>query len=88
MALDVIHKVGPRGHYLKERHTRNYFHKLEFSEIVHVYNNAGGYRDPIEVAREKTNWILENHHPEPLSEVQKKELDRVLQAADKELSVT
>jgi len=88
MALDVIHNVGPRGHYLKEKHTRDYFHKLEFSDIVHVYNNAGGYRDPIEVAREKTNWILENHHPEPLSEIQKTELNQILRAADKELSVT
>ena len=86
MALDVIHAVGPRGHYLKERHTRDYIRKLEFSDVVHVYDNAGGYRDPIEVAREKTNWILENHHPEPLSEVQKTELNRILQAAEKELN--
>ena len=86
MALDVIQAVGPRGHYLKERHTRDYFRKLEFSELVHVYDNAGGYRDPVELAREKTNWILENHHPEPLSEIQKTELNRILQAADKELN--
>ncbi len=85
MALDVIQAVGPRGHYLKERHTRDYFRKLEFSELVHVYDNAGGYRDPVELAREKTDWILENHHPEPLSEIQKTELNRILQAADKEL---
>lgn len=84
MALDIIHDVGPRGHYLKERHTRDNFRRLEFSEVIHVYDNAGGYRDPIEVAREKTNWILENHHPEPLSELQKTELNRILQAADKE----
>ncbi len=85
MALDVIQAVGPRGHYLKEKHTRDYFHKLEFSEIVHVYDNAGGYQDPIEAAREKTGWILENHHPEPLSEAQGAELKRILRAADKEL---
>jgi len=88
MALDVIQTVGPRGHYLKERHTRDYFRKLEFSDVVHVYDNAGGYRDPVEAAREKTNWILENHHPEPLSEVQKTELNRILQTADKELNTT
>jgi trimethylamine--corrinoid protein Co-methyltransferase len=88
MALDVIHNVGPRGHYLKERHTRDHFHKLEFSDIVHVYDNAGGYRDPIEVAQEKANWILENHHPEPLSEIQKTELNRILRAAEKECNVT
>ncbi|HEY5728954.1 MAG TPA: trimethylamine methyltransferase family protein, partial [Anaerolineales bacterium] len=85
MALDVIQAVGPGGHYLKQRHTRDYFHKLEFSDVVHVYDNAGGYRDPIEVAREKTNWIFENHHPQPLSETQKNELSKILKAADGEL---
>jgi hypothetical protein len=37
------------------------------------------------VAREKTDWILENHHPEPLSQNQQTELNRILQAAEKEL---
>jgi trimethylamine--corrinoid protein Co-methyltransferase len=85
MALDVIQAVGPRGYYLKERHTRDYFRKLDFSDIVHVYDSAGGYRDPLEVAREKTDWILQNHHPEPLSEAKQSELKRILQAADREL---
>jgi trimethylamine--corrinoid protein Co-methyltransferase len=86
MALDVIQTVGPRGHYLKERHTRDHFHKLDFSSLVHVYDNAGGYRDPIELAREKTDWILANHHPESLTELQQAELNRILVAADKELA--
>ncbi|MFC2063514.1 trimethylamine methyltransferase family protein [Chloroflexota bacterium] len=85
MALDVIQTVGQRGHYLGQHHTRDYMHKLEFSEVVHVPDKDGGYRDPIEVAKEKTNWILENHHPEPLSEPQKNELNRILKAADREL---
>jgi trimethylamine---corrinoid protein Co-methyltransferase len=85
MALDVIQAVGPRGYYLKERHTRDYFRKLDFSDIVHVYDSAGGYRDPLEAAREKTDWILQNHHPEPLSEAQQSELKRILVAADGEL---
>ncbi len=36
MALDVIQNVGPRGHYLRERHTREYFRKLGFSEVVNI----------------------------------------------------
>jgi trimethylamine--corrinoid protein Co-methyltransferase len=86
MALDVIHSVGPRGHFLRERHTRDYFRKLGFSEIVHVPDKGGTYRDPLEVAREKTNWILENHKPEPLSDIQQRELARIVAAAEKELS--
>ena len=86
MALDVIQSVGPRGHYLRERHTREYFRKLGFSEVVHIPDTGGSYRDPLEVAREKTDWILKNHKPEPLSEPQKNELTRIVAAAEKELS--
>ena len=85
MALDVIQSVGPRGHFLRERHTRKYFRQLNFSDIVHVPDVAGTYRDPIEVAREVTDWILENHHPEPLSEAQRRELSRIIAVAEKEL---
>ena len=86
MALDVIQAVGPRGHFLREKHTREHFRKLGFSEIVHVPDTGGSYRDPLEVAREKTNWILENHHPEPLSENQQNELTRIIETAERELS--
>jgi trimethylamine--corrinoid protein Co-methyltransferase len=85
MALDIIQTVGQRGHYLGQHHTRDYMHKLDFSDVVHVPEKDGGYRDAIKVAREKTDWILENHHPEPLSENQQTELNRILLAAEKEL---
>jgi len=86
MALDVIHKVGPRGHFLRERHTRDYFRKLGLSDVVHVPDVGGSYKDPLEVAREKTDWILKNHKPEPLSDVQKKEISRIVATAENELS--
>jgi trimethylamine--corrinoid protein Co-methyltransferase len=86
MALDVIQAVGSRGHFLGEKHTREYFRKLRFSEIVYVPETGGSYRDAIEVAREKTNWILENHQPEPLSEYQQSELTRIVEVAERELS--
>jgi len=85
MALDVIQAVGPRGHFLREKHTRNHFRKLEFSEVLRIPDKNSGYRDPFEVARERTDWILENHHPEPLSEAQQAEFKRILQAAEREL---
>jgi trimethylamine--corrinoid protein Co-methyltransferase len=86
MALDVIQKVGQRGHYLGQPHTRDYMHKFEFSDVINVPEKDGGYRDPIVVAREKTDWILQNHHPEPLSEAQQTELSRIIKAAEKELA--
>ena len=85
MAVDIIQTVGQRGHYLRERHTRDFMHKLDYSEVLKIPKRDGGYRDPVEVAKEKTDWILENHHPEPLSKNQKSELTRILEAADKEL---
>jgi trimethylamine--corrinoid protein Co-methyltransferase len=85
MALDIIKEIGPRGHYLSHRHTRKHMRRRQFSDITRQPGPGGRVRDAIEVAREKTDWILENHHPEPLSEEQQAELDRILEAAAGEL---
>jgi trimethylamine--corrinoid protein Co-methyltransferase len=85
LAMDVIQTVGPRGHYLAQEHTRQHLRQRWFSELTTLPKKRGGYRDPIEGAREKTNWILENHHPEPLDEAQQAELARILQTAEREL---
>jgi trimethylamine--corrinoid protein Co-methyltransferase len=87
LALDVIKNVGPRGHFLNQRHTRNNIRKRQFSDITRQLGKYGNYCDPIEVAREKTNWILENHHPQPLDETQQAELTRILEAAQRELDL-
>jgi len=84
-ALDVVKAVGPRGHYLTQKHTSKQMRKWELSELMNQPNPEGGYRDPLEVAREKTDWILEHHHPEPLQEAQQAELTRILQAAERDL---
>jgi len=85
MALDVIKEVGPRGHFLRQRHTRTHLRRRRFSDLTAQPHPDGGYRDPIEVAREKVDWILENHQPEPLAGAQQAELGRILRAADREL---
>jgi trimethylamine--corrinoid protein Co-methyltransferase len=85
LALDVIKAVGPRGHYLRQRHTRDHMRQRQFSDLTAQPQAGAGYRDPIEVAREKVNWILEHHHPEPLQEAKQAELMRILQAAEREL---
>ena len=86
LALDVIKAVGPRGHFLRQRHTRDHMRKRQFSDLTAQSKDEGGYRDPIKVAMEKTDWILKNHFPEPLDEMQQAELGRILQAADQELT--
>ncbi len=85
LALDVIKAVGPRGHFLFQSHTRDHFRQQWFSDLTAQLAEGTGFRDPIEVAREKTAWILEHHHPEPLDGAQQAELKRILQAAEREL---
>jgi len=84
-ALDVIKAVGPRGHFLRHRHTRDHLRQRWYSDLTAQLGEGGGYRDPIEVAREKVNWILEHHHPESLDEAKQAELKRILKAAEREL---
>jgi trimethylamine--corrinoid protein Co-methyltransferase len=86
LALDTIKTVGPRGHFLTQGHTRDHMRQREFSQLTNQPLGGGKYRDPVEVAREKVDWILENHHPEPLDEAAQSELKRILAAAEHELS--
>jgi trimethylamine--corrinoid protein Co-methyltransferase len=82
LALDVIKDVGPRGHYLRHRHTRDHMRQRVFSDLTAQPGPEGGFRDPIEVAQKKVRWILENHHPQPLDPALQAELDRILIAAE------
>jgi trimethylamine:corrinoid methyltransferase-like protein len=86
LALEVIKEVGPRGNYLAHRHTRAHFRERAFSQLTSQPRPEGGYRDPVEVAREKVDWILANHHPQPLEQAQQAELARILAAADREMA--
>jgi trimethylamine--corrinoid protein Co-methyltransferase len=84
LAVDVIANVGPGGHFLYEPHTRTHMRTAMTRALTHELADAGGYRDPVEVAREKVDWIRENHHPEPLEVAQQAELSRILAVADAE----
>ena len=85
LALDAIRAVGPGGHFLAQKHTRNHMRTAVERGLTHEPGADGKYRDPLEVAREKVRWILENHQPEPLDEVKQKELTRILESAGREL---
>ncbi len=84
LALDVIKQVGPRGHFLAQKHTRTHLRQRQFSELAAQPGSQGSFRDPLEVAREKTDWILANHRPQPLQPAQQAELKRILDAAERE----
>lgn len=85
LAVDVVASVGPAGHFLYEPHTRDHMRTSMRRALTHEPAPDGGFRDPVEVARERVAWIRANHHPEPLEAAQQVELARILAAAGREL---
>jgi trimethylamine--corrinoid protein Co-methyltransferase len=85
LALDVVRAVGPGGHFLAQKHTRNHMRTAMKPAITQQMDQNGHYQDPLEVAREKVAWILANYQPEPLEDAKKIELTRILAAADEDI---
>ncbi len=83
-ALDVIRAVGPRNHFLKQKHTRKHIRDFRLPSILRNYGADGKQRDPREIALEKFKEIEATHHPRPLPDEVLMELDRILEAAERE----
>jgi trimethylamine:corrinoid methyltransferase-like protein len=88
--VEAINRVGHQGDFMSDPHTLKYlrrekrFQSLLLDWRPHALWSVDG--DTIlERARDKMNDILENHEIPPLEESLQNELDRILQAADKEL---
>ena len=84
LALDVIRKVGPKGNFLYERHTRDELRRRRFSPLTGQAAPDGTPIDPLDAARAEAARILAEHHPEPLDDRQARELARIVAAADRE----
>jgi len=83
MALDVIAAVGPRSHFLKQKHTRKHIRDFRLPKLT---RQKGPDANPREAAMEEFKRISETHHPQPLPPEVLAELDRILAAAERELS--
>jgi trimethylamine--corrinoid protein Co-methyltransferase len=81
--LDVIKAVGPRGHYLREKHTREHIRDFHYSPIFRQQDADGKLREPRDIAIEEFKKIYDTHQPEPLPAPALKEMDKILAAADK-----
>ena len=81
--LAVINEVGPRGHYLRQKHTRTHIRDFHDSPILHQQDTDGALRDPRDMAIEGFKKIYDTHQPEPLPDSALKEMDQILAAADK-----
>jgi trimethylamine--corrinoid protein Co-methyltransferase len=80
--LDVIKSVGPGGHFLREKHTREHIRDFHYSPILRQLDSDGKLREPRDVAINEFKKIYDNHHPEPLSDDVLKEMDNILASAD------
>ena len=90
LAVDVIKRVGPRGNYLAEKHTRKHlreawrpmvYDRKPFEEWL-ASGKAGAY----EAATEKARWILKNHETMPLDPGLVQEMDRFIDLVGEELA--
>ena len=91
LALDVIHKVGPGGHFLAEKHTLQHFTEEHiFSELVDKGSYASwkksGSKSLIEMARERAKKILKEHNPAPLDKDVQKEISDIIRRAESEIA--
>ncbi len=80
LALDLIDKVGPGGHYLYEDHTLKHFKNVWYSDLfdrtindVWVDEGSRSFADRL---REKTARLME-HQPRPLSSEIRQEFERM-----------
>jgi len=89
LALDIIRKVGPGGHYLGMRHTLDRFLKEHWMPKIsdrRAYDawKKAGANDICKVAREKAKEILATHKPKPLPKDVQEEIYQILKRYEKE----
>jgi trimethylamine--corrinoid protein Co-methyltransferase len=83
LATEIIAKVGPGGHFLAERHTRENLRKERFmpSDVLDRLSpdawEKAGYKDTTQRAKEAVDRLLKEHVPEPLPEDAERELEKV-----------
>ncbi|MFW9849884.1 MAG: trimethylamine methyltransferase family protein, partial [Candidatus Thorarchaeota archaeon] len=78
---DLIHKVGPGGDFLGQRHTASKLRREHFfpSDLIDRLTTdswlEGGSKDALTRAKERVDLILKDHIPTPLPRETEKELD-------------
>ena len=80
LALEIIHSVGPGGHFMEQKHTLDHYREVWYSNLFDrslydTWLERGGRRFQ-ERLTEQTQATME-HEPEMLSEAFCKEMDRM-----------
>jgi trimethylamine--corrinoid protein Co-methyltransferase len=86
LALDVIDRVGPGGHFLEEEHTLKHFRENWYPTLLNrtayaTWLEQGGLTYG-ELANRRVRHILESHQPPPLPEDVRAALRAIVQQAD------
>jgi len=88
LAVDVIRKVGPGGHFLSEKHSLKHIKELYIPELADRKTRgewqAAGSKDILQRAKEKAKKILDAHEPEPLERGVQEELSKIVREAERE----
>jgi trimethylamine--corrinoid protein Co-methyltransferase len=82
LALEVIHAVGPGGHFMSQRHTLNHFRETWQPDLItrddyEKWSEKGSKRFS-ERTRDKVMSILENHKPVEIPEDRKMAIQAVI----------
>ena len=83
LAVDLIEKVGPGGHYMTEEHTYENFKKhwwfpTIFNRRRYDFWVNEGCPDLADLAREKLKGIIETHQPTPLEVKTKEKINSIV----------
>lgn len=89
LAIDVIAEVGPRGHFLSQKHTRKHMREIWIPELSHPRKQQDGSAllDLPHRAKAKLDRILAEHQAQPLEEAVQDEIMTLLEAAKQELEI-
>lgn len=87
LAVDLINNVGPiPGHFLNTSHTRQYYKEEGFLPkcsdfLTYPEWEKNGFRDSIDLAKERLEKILSGHQPVTLTDDQDNEIEKILKKA-------
>jgi trimethylamine--corrinoid protein Co-methyltransferase len=87
LALETIRAVGPGGNFLSQKHTRQHMREIFQPQFMdrRPYNEWQEKRDgPPEWALAKARQILETHQPDALEAGLSAELQRIIDAVERE----
>jgi trimethylamine--corrinoid protein Co-methyltransferase len=88
LAKEVIHSVGPGGHFLKQRHTMQFLQAEHFLPLLANRQTRerweqGGSRSMVEQAQKRVEQLLAEHAVEPLPASMEAELERIIRDVEK-----